>query len=110
VPSRGFRERLQDILIEIEEIQEMVKELSFEDFCQDRRTIKASLYGLAVIGEASANLLPEVAKLYPQIPWRQMRGMRNIAVHEYFQVDLEIIWETIQTDLPGLYSGLKQLI
>ncbi|WAS04852.1 DUF86 domain-containing protein [Gloeomargaritales cyanobacterium VI4D9] len=105
-----MQERLQDILIEIEEIQQMVSDLSFAEFCQDRRTIKATLYSLAVIGEAAANLLPEVATLYPQIPWKQMRGMRNITVHEYFQVDLTIIWETIQSDLPMLYSSLKELI
>ncbi len=110
MPSRSLQERLQDILIEIEEIQQMVSDLSFAEFCQDRRTIKATLYSLAVIGEAAANLLPEVATLYPQIPWKQMRGMRNITVHEYFQVDLTIIWETIQSDLPMLYSSLKELI
>ena len=110
MPFRGFQERLQDILTEIEEIQLMVSDLSFEDFCQDRRTIKAILYSLAVIGEAAASLLPEVAELYPKIPWRQMRGMRNITVHEYFQVDLTIIWETIQTDLPALHASLKELM
>jgi uncharacterized protein with HEPN domain len=110
VPSRSFQERLQDILTEIEEIQQMVAELGFEDFCQDRRTIKATLYSLAVIGEVAASLLPEVVALHPQIPWKQMRGMRNITVHEYFQVDLAIIWETIQSDLPALYSSLKELI
>ncbi|TVQ16845.1 MAG: DUF86 domain-containing protein [Leptolyngbya sp. DLM2.Bin15] len=110
MPSRGFQERLRDILAEIEDIQQMVANLSFEDFCQERRTLKATLYSLAVIGEAAASLLPEAAELYPQIPWRQMRGMRNITVHEYFQVDLAIIWETIQTDLPALQAALKELI
>jgi uncharacterized protein with HEPN domain len=110
VPSRSFQARLQDILTEIEEIQHMVAELSFEEFCQDRRTIKATLYGLAVIGEVAASLLPEIATLHPQIPWKQMRGMRNITVHEYFKVDLAIIWETIQSDLPNLYIALKGII
>ena len=110
MPSRSFQERLQDILTEIEDIQQMVAELSFAEFSQDRRTIKASLYSLAVIGEAAASLLPEVVERYPQIPWRQMRGMRSITVHEYFQVDLTIIWETIQSDLPALYSSLKELM
>ncbi|WP_416670784.1 HepT-like ribonuclease domain-containing protein [Egbenema bharatensis] len=63
MPSRGFQERLQDILTEIEEIQQMVTELSFEEFCQDQRTIKATLYSLAVIGEAAASLLPEATAL-----------------------------------------------
>jgi len=109
VPSRNFAERVKDILTEIEEIQQMVEGLTFEAFCQDRRTIKATLYSLAVIGEAAANLIPEVATRYPQIPWRQMRGLRNIAIHEYFQVDLMIIWETIQSDLPGLYNSLREI-
>lgn len=109
MPSRGFNDRLQDILNEIEEIQLMVTDLSFDQFCSDRRTLKATLYGLAVIGEAAASLLPDVAELYPQIPWRQIRGMRNVTVHEYFQVDLEIIWETIQVDLPDLHAALKEL-
>ncbi|YCO46470.1 DUF86 domain-containing protein [Thermosynechococcus sp. FA-CM-4201] len=110
MPSRELRERLQDIVDEIDEIQVMVADLKFEEFCQDRRTVKAVLYSLAVIGEAAASLLPEAAELYPQIPWRQMRGMRNITIHEYFQVDLSIVWETVQSDLPALYSSLKELI
>ena len=110
MPSRSFQERLQDILTEIEEIQEMVNGLDFEEFCQDRRTIKATLYSLAVIGEVAASLLPAIAERHPQIPWKQMRGMRNTTVHEYFQVDLAIIWETIQSDLPNLYITLKEII
>ncbi|NJL98663.1 MAG: DUF86 domain-containing protein [Synechococcaceae cyanobacterium SM2_3_2] len=110
MPSRSIQERLQDILTEIEDIQQMVSQLSFEEFCEDRRTMKAVLYSLAVIGEAAASLFPEVSELYPQIPWRQMRGMRNITVHEYFQVDLTIIWATIQSDLPPLYAALKEIV
>ncbi len=109
MPSRSFAERVKDILTEIEEVQQMVEGLTFEAFCQDRRTIKATLYSLAVIGEAAANLMPEVSTRYPQIPWRQMRGLRNIAIHEYFQVDLTIVWETIQSDLPALYDSLKEI-
>jgi uncharacterized protein with HEPN domain len=98
------------MLKEIEEIQQFVEGMSFDQFCQDRRTLKAVLYGLAVIGEATANILSEVQAAYPQMPWLDIRGMRNVAIHEYFQLDLEIIWETIQIDLPQLETALKQIL
>ena len=110
MPSREFEARIRDMLKEIEEIQQFVEGMSFDQFCRDRRTLKAVLYGLAVIGEATANILSEVQTAYPQMPWLDIRGMRNVAIHEYFQLDLEIIWETIQIDLPQLETALKQIL
>lgn len=86
MPSRDFADRICDMLNEITEIQQFVAGMSFEQFCHDLRTLKAVLYGLAVIGEATAKILPEVEASYPQIPWMDIRGMRNIAIHEYFQL------------------------
>jgi uncharacterized protein with HEPN domain len=74
--------------------------MAFAEFDQDAKTIKAVLYNLAIIGEAVSRLMPEVESLYPEIPWIDIRAIRNVIVHEYFRVDLSIIWETIQTDLP----------
>ena len=65
---------------------------------------------MAIIGEVSASLLPEVAEIYPDIPWAEMRAMRNIVIHEYFRVNLAIIWETINNDLPFLETKLKELV
>lgn len=84
--------------------------MTFTDFQNDRKTIKAVLYNLAIIGEAAGSLLPEVEILYPEIPWIDIRGIRNIVVHEYFRVNLEIIWETIKTDLPPLVQQLQEVI
>ena len=53
--------------------------------------MKAVLYNLAVIGEAAASLLPDVLTVYPDLPWEDMRAMRDITIHEYFRVNLEII-------------------
>ncbi len=110
MPSREFEARIQDMLKEIEEIQQFVEGMNFDQFCQDRRTLKAVLYGLAVIGEATANVMAEVQTAYPQMPWLDIRGMRNVAIHEYFQLDLQIIWETIQVDLPELKTALRQIL
>lgn len=110
MPSREFADRVQDILMEVMEIEQFVEGMTFTQFCEDRRTLKAVLYGLAVIGEATANILPQVQNTYPQIPWVDIRGMRNVVIHEYFQLDLEIIWETIQTDFPLFKLTLEEIL
>ncbi|MGY2709359.1 HepT-like ribonuclease domain-containing protein [Thermostichus sp. MS-CIW-28] len=65
---------------------------------------------LQLIGEAVRGIPPEVEASHPEIPWDEMRGMRNIVIHEYFQVSLSIIWQTIQEDLILLETSLRQLI
>jgi uncharacterized protein with HEPN domain len=65
---------------------------------------------LAIIGEAVRAIPPELEAAHPEIPWDDVRGMRNIVIHEYFQVDLSIIWQTIQEDLVSLEFSLRQLI
>jgi hypothetical protein len=68
------------------------------------------LYNLAIIGEAIRNIPPELEASNPEIPWDDVRGMRNIVIHEYFQVSLSIIWQTVQEDLVSLEASLRQLI
>ncbi|NDJ17925.1 HepT-like ribonuclease domain-containing protein [Myxacorys almedinensis] len=108
--SRSLRRRIQDIVEIGSEIETFTQGLNFAEFEADIRTVRAVLYSLAIIGEAAASLLPEVEMLYPEIPWVDIRGMRNVVIHEYFRVDLEIIWETIQTDLPQLLQLLRELL
>jgi uncharacterized protein with HEPN domain len=68
------------------------------------------LYNLAIIGEAVRNIPPDVETSHPEIPWDDVRGMRNIVIHEYFQVNLSIIWQTLQEDLVLLEVSLRQLM
>lgn len=110
MPSRKLRQRIQDILEMSLEIEDFTRGMSFIDFQNDRKTIKAVLYNLAIIGEAAGSLLPEIEVLYPEIPWIDIRGIRNIVIHEYFRVNMEIIWTTIQNDLPPLVRQLQVLI
>lgn len=94
----------------IAEIKTFTAGMSFAEFEKDPKTIKAVLYNLAVIGEVASQLLPEVELLSPEIPWVDIRGIRNLIIHEYFRVNLNIIWETIQTDLPPLVYQLEELL
>jgi uncharacterized protein with HEPN domain len=110
VPSRDWQNRVRDVLAAIAEIREFTNEITFEEFQNDRKTIRAVLYNLAIIGEAVRSIPPDVEASHSEIPWGDVRGMRNIVIHEYFQVNLSIIWQTVQEDLVSLEASLQQLI
>ena len=65
---------------------------------------------MAIVGEAIRAVPSEIEALHPEIPWDDVRGMRNIVIHEYFQVNLAIVWQTIQDDLVPLAISLRQLL
>jgi len=110
VSSRKLAQRLQDILSVAEETLEFAAGLDYDSFCTDARTVKAVLYNLAIIGEAAASILPDVLEIYPNVPWEDMRSMRNITIHEYFRVNLRIAWTTVGEDLPPLIEQIKKII
>ena len=79
------------------------------DFLADKRTQQAVIMNLIIIGEAATKLLQEhedFTRRHPQIPWRNMQGMRNCIAHGYFQIDLDVVWETVQTAIPELLKNL----
>ena len=109
-PSRGWGLRVEDILGSITAIQTYTEGMTFELFAADERTVDAVLRNFGVIGEA-ANHLPESIQLAnPSIPIDAMRAMRNFVIHEYFGVSKEILWKTLQEDLPPLIVPLRALL
>jgi uncharacterized protein with HEPN domain len=110
VPSRNWRLRIEDILTSITEIEQLTKELTFEEFAKNPIIVKAVLYDFIVIGEATKNVPNQIHSCYPLIPWRLMGGMRNVVTHEYFQLDLSRVWETIRNDLPSLVPLLQEIL
>lgn len=80
------------MLSEIEVIENTVKDLNWETFSQNQQALRVVLYGLAVIGEAVASAIADLEEVEPTMPWSQIRGMRNMVIHEYFRVDVAIIW------------------
>jgi len=63
-----------------------------------------------IIGEASRHLSPETQLLFPDIPWKQISAMRNILIHDYGDVDLEIVWNTTQKDIPKLILAIRSFL
>ena len=83
--------------------------LSKEEFCADKRTQNAVVMSLIVIGEVATQVMdrhPEFAAQHPLVPWRSMRGMRNRIAHGYFDINLDVVWDTVQTALPELLERL----
>ena len=107
---RSWRERIEDILEAIAEIQEFTRAMSFERFRDDPKTLKAVALDFVVIGEAAVHVPDDVAAAHPDIAWSLMRGVRNRLVHDYFGMDPEILWDTIQNDLPPLVAPLTKIL
>jgi uncharacterized protein with HEPN domain len=98
-------EFLQHILDAIDRATNYVAGMGVEDFAGDTRTQDAILHSLQVIGEAANKIRatnPQFAQDHPDIPWDLIYGMRNRIVHNYFEIDLEVVWRTVQQDLPAL--------
>lgn len=110
VQSSSWQNRIRDILDAIDEIESFTNSLNFEEFQADQKTVKAVLYDMAIIGEAARSIPPEVEARFSEIPWVEVRGMRNVVIHEYFRVNLAIVWQTIQEDLMPLALSLRQLL
>ena len=110
MPHRDWRIRVSDALQAAEKIISHTSGLSRDQFAADEWTVDAVLRNLTVIGEAARYMPDDILSKYSDIPWQDIRDMRNIVVHEYFGVDLSIIWRTIQEDLPPLVPKLKDLL
>ena len=101
---------LEDIIESAEKILQYTKGISFEEFSKDNKTVDAVIRNFEIIGEAS-NLLPdEIKEKYSEIDWHRIRGFRNRIVHDYFGVDLQIIWKIIFDQIPGLITEITKII
>ncbi|NJN84971.1 MAG: DUF86 domain-containing protein [Caldilineaceae bacterium] len=107
--SRGWQERVQDILDAVTEINGFVDHLDLESFQRDTKTIRAVEMNFIIIGEAAASIPDAIVDSHPEVPWHLMRGMRNRLVHGYFTVDEQIMWDTVKTDLPPLAEALRAI-
>lgn len=86
----------------IEQIKRYTRGKTFDDFITDDMMYYAVVKNIEILGEASNMLTDEFRSEHPQTPWKQVNGMRNYIVHEYFQVDNNVVWDVITNDLPLL--------
>ncbi len=108
--EKDYKAYLRHILDSIMLIENYTRNLSFEEFEKDRKTIDAVIRNFEIIGEASSKLPKEFREKYPEIPWKSIIGLRNVLIHDYFGVDVVAVWENIRQKLPELGQQIKSII
>ena len=107
--KRDVRLFLYDMREAIEKIERYIAALSFEQFERNDMVIDAVVRNLEIIGEAARNIPPDLRNKYPAVHWTRVVGFRNIVIHEYFDVDLEIVWIIATQRLAELKTVLQQM-
>lgn len=107
---RGYKLYLEDILESVNNVQSYVGNASFEELIRDRMRLDAIVRNFEIIGEASSKIPQEIRDKYLFIEWRKISDFRNVLVHEYFEVDYEIMWDIIKSKLPDLKKGIQTIL
>ncbi|QZZ19662.1 DUF86 domain-containing protein [Leptothermofonsia sichuanensis E412] len=108
--GRNYSEVLQDILDAIAEIESFTAGIDFQLFQANREKSLAVVKLLEIIGEAVKKIPIARRQNYPEIPWKSVAGMKDILVHEYWQVDTAVVWATIQGSLPLLKTVIMNML
>lgn len=108
--QRVYIDYARDMAEALRDIRDFVWGYTLERFVRDKKTVCAVIRGLEVLGEAAGKIPAPVRAGFPEIPWTEMVGMRNRLIHEYFGVDLDIIWQTVCDDLPPLDAAVDRLV
>ena len=100
---------IDDILENIELIEKSVKKLSKDKFKLNRLIVDATIRRLEIIGEAVKNIPNALRVRYPEIPWKNIAGFRDVIIHGYFGIDLDLVWKIIKEDLIKLKKDIQRV-
>jgi len=107
--QRQLSEFLQDILDTIADIEIFTDNVEFEAFQANREKILAVVKSIEILGEAVKKVPDDIRNQYQDIPWKSIAGMRDVLVHEYWGIDVNIIWATVQEGIPPLKAAITEI-
>ena len=99
---RDYKAYINDILEAIDRIESYTTNLTFDNFSESRLYQDAIVRNLEIIGEAVKRLPKELIEKYPDMEWKKIAGLRDILIHAYFGIDIEIVWDVVENKIPEL--------
>lgn len=101
---------VQKLIAYVEKILAYCNGVDYESFTHNSQLVEACVFNLSQIGELANRIDPEFTEKATNVPWKQIYGLRNRIVHDYEGVNLQLVWEVIETDLPELKRALRELL
>lgn len=101
---------IEDIIEHMNYAEEFIKNLTFEEFVNDKKTVLSVTKCIEVVGEATKHIPDSIREKYPEIPWNDLAGIRDRLVHGYFRVNLEIVWMTVTQEFPELRPKMEKVL
>lgn len=108
--ERTDKDFLRDIQEAARRIRTYTVDITYDRFLEDFKSQDAVIRNLEIIGEATKNLSPKLREEYPEIPWKGMAGVRDRLIHDYFGVNLDIVWDIVSVELPKLKSQIDTIL
>ncbi len=101
--------RIQHILEAIYQIEDYIQNISYDNFVSNKMLVDAVVRQLEIVGEATNHLSDDIKLRYSNVEWKQIIGLRNILIHEYFTVDVPLVWSVLQYDLPEFKNTILEI-
>jgi uncharacterized protein with HEPN domain len=108
--SKEFLDYVEDVIKAMNDALAFVERMDYVDFQKDVKSVYAVIRALEIMGEAVKKIPAPIKTRYPQIPWKEMAGMRDKVIHAYSGVDLKRVWSTVNSDIPDLKPLFEQIL